>query len=125
MSHIALICFHNFSYFFTFFQYIYICLKVFCVVYRERGILMNKKELLEQNLNIFLENYIADLLQYHIKNDARISDLTAKKKKLYSQLKSAAFFDYDEMQNEILYNIAVLFYQNGFQDAVQLQKKLK
>lgn len=86
---------------------------------------MNKKELLEQNLNIFLENYIADLLQYHIKNDARISDLTAKKKKLYSQLKSAAFFDYDEMQNEILYNIAVLFYQNGFQDAVQLQKKLK
>lgn len=86
---------------------------------------MNKKELLEQNVNIFLENYIADLLQYYIKNDIHISDLTAKKKKLYSQLVSNAFFDYDEIQNEILHTIAILFYKNGFQDALQMQNKLK
>lgn len=112
--------------FLYFLIYLYLS-KSFFVLYIEKGaLLMNKKELLEQNVNIFLENYIADLLLYYMKNDTHISDLIAKKKKLYSQLTSLnAFWDYDEIQNEMLHTIAVLFYRNGFQDAIQLQNKLK
>lgn len=87
---------------------------------------MDKKQLLEQNLNIFLENYIADLLAY-CKNDAEIAELLAQKNKLAAQLKelSPLFFDYDDIQNALLHAVAKMFYKNGFFDAVKLQKKLK
>ena len=87
---------------------------------------MDKKELLEQNLNIFLENYIADLLHYYAKNDKQLAALIARKKELAIQLKNQSiFFEYEEVENAILHIIAELLYQDGFSDAVEFRKKLK
>lgn len=87
---------------------------------------MDRKQLIEQNLNIFLENYIADLLHYYAKNDEQIAHLISQKKELASALKNVdGFLDYDEIQNAILHTIATLLYKNGFDDAIDLHKKLQ
>ncbi|NDO45916.1 hypothetical protein [Clostridium sp. MD294] len=86
-----------------------------------------KRQLMEQNLNAFLENYISDLLQYYAKNDEHFAALLAQKKELTAQLTKfgTPFFEYDDIQNTILHTIAELFYRNGFSDAIALHKKLK
>lgn len=86
-----------------------------------------KQQLMEQNLNIFLENYISDLLLYYAKNDEQFATLLSQKKELTAQLKKTGipFFEYDDIQNTILHTIAELFYRNGFSDGIALCKKLK
>lgn len=87
---------------------------------------MDRNQLIEQNLNIFLEHYIADLLHYYAINDEELADLLSQKKELSSALKQIeGFFEYDEMQNAVLHTIAALFYKSGFDDAIALHKKLK
>ena len=86
---------------------------------------MDKKQLLEQNLNIFLENYIADLLHYYGKNNEQLATLLAQKKELAAQLKNQThFLEYEELENAILHIVAELFYQDGFSDATKKKKKL-
>ncbi len=85
---------------------------------------MDKKQLLEQNLNIFLENYIADLLHYHGKNNEQLAELLAQKKELATELKNQThFLEYEEIENAILHMVAELVYKDGFSDAVELKKK--
>ena len=86
-----------------------------------------KQQLMEQNLNAFLENYISDLLLYYAKNDEQLATLLSQKKELTSQMTNiwTPFFEYDDIQNTILPTIAELFYRNGFSDAIALHKKLK
>ncbi len=85
---------------------------------------MDKKQLLEQNLNIFLENYIADLLHYYGKNNEQLAELLAQKKELATELKNQIhFLEYEEIENAILHMVAELVYKDGFSDAVELKKK--
>ncbi len=85
---------------------------------------MDKKQLLEQNLNIFLENYIADLLHYYSKNNEQLAELLAQKKELATELKNQThFLEYEEIENAILHMVAELVYKDGFSDAVELKKK--
>lgn len=85
-----------------------------------------KQQLIEQNLNIFLENYIADLLQHYAKTNEDFAQLLAQKKEFFAQLpQSNALLDYDDLQNALLHTAATLFYQCGFDDAIALHKKLK
>ncbi len=86
-----------------------------------------KQQLMEQNLNAFLENYISDLLLYYAKDNEQLATLLSQKKELTAQLTKfgTPFFEYDDIQNTILHTIAELFYKNGFSDAIALHKKLK